>query len=416
MRLRFPDGLRALNHRNYRLFFLGQLVSLIGTWMQSVGQSWLVLELTQSPFKLGMVGAVQFLPMLLFALVGGAVVDRLHKRRLLIVTQSVLMLLAFVLSALVWSGLIQYWHILTLAAILGVVNTLDMPARQAFVVDLAGKDDLVNAIALNSAMFNGARIIGPAVAGALVARYGAALAFTLNGASFIAVIAALMAIQAEGAPQPRRQTTVLQEIAEGVRYVLRTPAVFLVLSLLMVVSVFVLNWNVLVPLLTKEVLHLEATGFGVLMSCLGAGALAGSVGLALLGKSRPLLPVVQWAAVIVSAAAFGMGFVHQYWLAAAVLFLIGIAQILFSASCNTTVQMSTPDALRGRVMSIYSLVFAGVAPIGSFSTGIITEALGALAGFRIGGGLGLMAVLGLLTWWALRRPRKQEPDVLGQRA
>jgi MFS family permease len=405
MRFRFPYGMRALNHRDYRLFFFGQLVSLIGTWMQSVGQSWLVLELTQSPFKLGLIGTVQWTPVLLFSLVAGAVVDRLHKRRVLVITQTTLMLLAFILSALVWTGRVQYWHILALAAVLGVVNTLDMPARQAFVVDMAGKDDLVNAIALNSAIFNGARIVGPAVAGILVAKYGTALAFSLNGASFLAVIAALLAIRAQGAPQPSRQTTVMQEITEGVRYVLRTPTIALLLSLLMVVSLFVLNWNVLVPLLAKEVLHREAEGFGLLMSALGAGALAGSLGLAMLGKRRSLLPLVQWTGIAVSVAALVMGFVNQYGLATAVLFVIGAAQILFSASCNTTIQVSTPDALRGRVMSIYALVFAGVAPAGSFMTGSIAEALGTPAGFLIGGGLGLVSVLGLLGWWAMRGRR-----------
>jgi MFS family permease len=183
--------MRALGHRDYRLFFAGQIVSLIGTWMQSVGQAWLVLELTNSPFKLGLLGTLQFGPMLLFAFLSGAIADRVRKRRLILATQSALMLQAFALSALAWTGHVQYWHVAVLATLYGLVTTLDMPARQSFMTDLVGRNDLPGAIALNSAVFNGARVVGPAVAGLLVARYGVALAFLLNGLSFLAVLGAL---------------------------------------------------------------------------------------------------------------------------------------------------------------------------------------------------------------------------------
>src|SRR5574341_1096011 len=228
----FPAGFRALNHRDFRLFWTGQLVSLIGTWMQSVGQAWLVLELTNSPFKLGLIGTLQFSPMLCFSFLAGVITDRVPKRRLIIATQTALMLQAFGLSALAWSGHVQYWHVAVLASLYGFANTLDVPTRQSFIVEMVGKDDLMNAIALNSAMFNGARVVGPAVAGLLVARYGVAIAFLLNGVSFLAVIFALLEIRSEGLPQPRGDTSMLQDIATGVRYAVNTPLVSLILSLL----------------------------------------------------------------------------------------------------------------------------------------------------------------------------------------
>src|SRR5262249_18369909 len=217
-----PRGLRALAHRDFRLFFAGQLVSLIGTWMQSVGQAWLVLELTNSPFRLGMIGTLQFGPMLVFSFVAGAISDRVRKRRMIVGTQSVLMLQALALAALVASGHVQYWHVAVLATIYGIANTFDMPARQAFVADLVGKEDLMNAIALNSAMFNGARVIGPAAAGLLVARWGEAAAFFVNAASFVAVIMALLAIHNDGLPLPRQRNGLVGEIAEGIRYAVGT--------------------------------------------------------------------------------------------------------------------------------------------------------------------------------------------------
>ena len=236
--MRFPIGLRALAHRDFRLFLSGQLISLIGTWMQTVAQAWLVLELTSSPFKLGLLGALQFGPMLCFSFVAGAIADRLPKRRVLIGTQTALMIQAFLLSFLTWAGHVQYWHVAVLAACYGLAFTLDMPTRQAFIVEMVSKDDLPNAIALNSAMFNGARMVGPAVAGLLVDRYGVGPAFGLNGLSFVAVILALAAMRAEGLPSPTQGTTVRAEIAAGLRYALHTPLVALILGLLLAVSLF----------------------------------------------------------------------------------------------------------------------------------------------------------------------------------
>src|SRR6266581_8271737 len=235
----WPTALRAFRYRDFRLFWTGQLVSLVGSWMQSVGQAWVVLELTHSPFKLGVISALQFGPMLFLSFLAGALADRVRKRRLLLLTQSALMLQAFALATLDRTGQIQYWHVAVLAALYGIANTLDLPARQSFVVEIVGKHDLMNAIALNSAVFNGARVVGPAAAGLLVARYGTAAAFLFNGLSFLAVIAALAAIRTEGAPRPRSGLGMGAEIAEGVRYALGNSRIALVFGLLLSVSLFV---------------------------------------------------------------------------------------------------------------------------------------------------------------------------------
>jgi MFS family permease len=394
--MKFPAGLRALNHRDFRLFVAGQLISLIGSWMQSVGQSWLVLLLTNSPFKLGLISALQWLPMLCFAFVAGAIADRLPKRRLIIGTQTSLMLQAFILGGLAATGIVRYWHVAVLASLYGLATTLDMPARQAFIVEMVeGKGDLMNAIALNSAMFNGARIVGPAIAGLLIARYGVALSFLLNGASFLAVIVALLAMKSEGLPRVGKGVSVLGDIKAGVRYAVGTPVVALVLSLLLAVSLFVINYNVLVPLLAKDVLHGGAQAFGLLMAALGVGALFGALALALLGTARIPVAVVVSAAILVSGATLVLSVVRIFWLAMMILGIVGFTQIVFTASVNTILQVTVPDELRGRVMSLYALVFAGVSPIGSLFVGSVAEVFGTPMAYAVGGGCGLLVVLAL---------------------
>src|SRR5216684_5157120 len=371
-----PAGLRALRHRDFRLFWSGQLVSLIGTWMQSVGQSWLVLELTNSPFRLGLIGALQFGPILLFSFLGGAISDRVHKRRMLIGTQTALMIQAFTLSALVWSGHVQFWHVAVLAGLYGLANTLDMPARQSFIAHLVPRGDLMNAIALNSAVFNGARVVGPAAAGLLVARYGTAAAFLFNGLSFLAVIAALAAIRTEGAPRPRSGLGMGAEIAEGVRYALGNSRIALVFGLLLSVSLFVVNMNVLVPLIARNVLHEGAHGFGLLMA---------------------------------------LSFVHRFGLAVAVLMALGFAQIAFMTACNTTVQITVPDELRGRIMGLYALVFAGMTPIGALIMGTVAERWGVLRACAVGGTMGLLLITTLTLAWR-QAPRRAGTSSPGEGA
>ncbi len=393
--MRFPAGLRALNHRDYRLFFSGQLISLVGTWMQRVAQSWLVLELTDSPFKLGLVSALQSAPMLCLAFVAGAIADRLPKRRVLIGTQAALMIQALALAVLVWSGYAQYWHVAVLATCYGLANTLDMPTRQSFVVEMASKEDLPNAIALNSTMVSGARMVGPAVAGFLVDRYGVASAFGLNGLSFVAVILALAAMQAEGLPDAGQGATVGQDIVDGLSYAARTPLVALTLGLLSIVGLFVINHNVLVPLLARDVLHEGAHGFGLLMAAVGVGAIVGALAVATRGKGRPPLLVLLGTAAAASGLTVLLAAVRNFWAAMLILTLVGISQIVFLASCNTTLQLVVPDRMRGRIMSLYAFVWVGVTPLGSLFVGTIADWYGVAAAYAAGGGVALVLILGL---------------------
>ena len=392
-----PRGLRALSHRDYRLFWFGQLLSRIGTWMQSVGQAWLVLELTGSPFRLGLISTLQFAPVLAFSFLAGVISDRMAKRRLIVATQIAMMLQAFALAALVWSGHIAYWHVAVLAAVYGVANALDMPARQSYVIELVGKDDLMSAIALNSAVFNSARVVGPAVAGLLIAAYGVGTAFFINAISFIAVLAALAAMRIEGAPRAGARATVREEVMEGVRYAIRTPTITLVLGLLLFVSLFVLNFNVVVPLLARDVLNQGAHGYGLLMSALGVGAVLGAVGVASAGLRRPSMRMVLIAAIVASVGVLALSLVRSVALAAAVLVVTGLAQIIFTSSVNSTIQVAVPDGMRGRMMSLYVFVFVGVNPFGAFLVGSVAESFGIATACFIGGALGLIAVL-ILSW------------------
>jgi MFS family permease len=403
----FPSGLRALNHREYRLYFTGQVLSQVGTWMQSVAQSWLVLQITGSPLRLGLISTLQFTPMLVFSVFSGAVADRLPKRRLLIVTQSILACQALTLSVLVSSGHIRYWHVAVLAALLGLVNTLDNPSRQSFVSELVPKDHVVNAVALSSAGFNSARIVGPAAAGLLIARFGIAPAFLLNGLSFLFVIGALLRLGARGEGRRVRGTSMLDEVREGIGYAIQTPRVRLALGVLLVVSISVFNFNVYVPLLARDVLHQGAEGFGFLMASLGVGAVSGALTLGALRSSRPALPLVFTASFAACAGILGMAIVRRFWVAVPALFVVGFFAIVVTASCNTTLQISAPDELRGRVMSLYSLVFGGSVPLGAFLVGFLSERWGVPAAFIVMGGAGVLGTGALaLSWRARQRPRE----------
>ncbi len=401
-----PAALRAFANRDFRLFWSGQGVSLIGTWMQAVAQSWLVLELTNSPFRLGLVGTLQFAPMLALSFFAGALADRLPKRRLIIASQSVLCVQALVLAGLVHLGHVQYWHVAVMATIYGIANTVDMPTRQSFVAQMVGKESLRSAIALNSAMFNGARVVGPALAGLVIARWGTALAFFFNGLSFLAVIGALLALRTEGLPYPSSGRTLRAEIAEGVGYALRTPRIAVVLSLVLCVSMFFFNYNTLVPLLARDVLHQDAHGFGLLMTAVGVGAVAGAIALATLRADRPPLSVLIGSALVLGAAMMGVAAVARFGAAAALLLVMGFCGMLFMTGANTTVQLTVPDELRGRVMSLHTLMFAGATPFGAFLVGSVTQALGVRAGFLVMGGGGFVSIAALSLWWRWhRRPR-----------
>jgi MFS family permease len=395
----FPSGLRALDHRDYRIFFAGQAVALVGAWMQQIAQAWLVLSLTNSPLRLGLVGSLNFTPVLLFAIVGGAVADRLPKRRLLVITQSVLACQTLILATLIWTGHVRYWHICVLAVVWGIANTIDLPTRQSFVVELVGRADVTNAVALNSAAFNAARIVGPAIGGLLIAHAGVAPAYFINGFAFLVVIATLLIVRARGAPLSRGATTIGQEIGEGVRYALRTPRITLTLAMVLAVSVFLFNYNVTVPLLARDVLHQGARGFGLLMTTLGVGAVGGAVTLAIWSRGRPPVAALAAPALVQAVATAMLATASTVPAAAALLLTMGFCGILFMAGSNSTLQLTVPDELRGRVMSLHTLMFAGVTPFGSLLVGSLAEAFGIRTSLVVSSGCGVVAVLALLVWW-----------------
>src|SRR5262245_25144346 len=311
----FPTGLRAFNHADFRLFFAAQLISQVGTWMQTVAQSWLVLQLTDSPLLLGLIGTLQFGPILLFSIVTGAFADRLSKRRLLVTTQLALATLAVVLAALVASGRIRYWHVGVVAVLAGLTQAFDAPARQSFLAEMVGRVDLVNAVALNSASFNAARVVGPALGGLLIARFGVVPAFLINAVGLVVVSLALLRLRAHGRTTARRGTTMGQEIAEGIRYAMRTPVIRLVLGLLFCVSITVFNFTVYVPWLARHVFGLGPEGFGFLMAALGVGAVSGALTVGFHRAPEPPLQMMMGAAAVALLGLLTLSTVRHVWLA-----------------------------------------------------------------------------------------------------
>ena len=385
------QALRALRHRNFRLFFGGQLISLIGTWMQSVAQAWLIYRLTHSALLLGAVGFAGQIPIFLIAPVGGHVADRVDRRRIIIVTQTCAMILAFILAALTLTGRIHEWHIIVLAALLGVVNAFDMPARQAFIVQMVERDDLMNAIALNSSMFNGARVVGPAVAGILVAAIGEGWCFFANAVSYIAVIAGLFIMTTETfVPRPMAGSA-LRNIWEGLRFVANTAPIRALLLLIAIVSFTGMPYAVLMPVFADRVLHAGARGLGILMGASGVGALAGSVMLAMRSTVRGL---GTWVAV--SSTLFGMtliafGISRTLWLSVAILVPLGASMMVQMSSSNTLIQAMVPDELRGRVMAAYTMMFMGMGPLGALAGGTVADRVGAPVAVIVGGAITIVA-------------------------
>ena len=399
----------ALRHRNFRLFFVGQLISLIGTWMQRVAQAWLVLQLTNSPFLLGLVSALQWLPVLLFSLIGGVAADRFSKRGLLVITQTLQMVLAVALGLLVLTGEIRFWHVLVLATALGFTSALDIPTRQAFVFEMVERADMMNAVALNSTIFNAARVFGPAIAGVAISTVGMAWAFLANGASFIAVICALLLMKIRGTPL-ETETNLLGHLKEGLTYLRRTPAALQLIALIAVQSVFVMNFNVLVPVFAKDVLHQEAAGYGFLLSAQGAGALAGALLLTSLSHLGPRPELLFGGAAVLSLANLIFAGIHQYTVASLVLAVAGASLVIAQATANSTLQVISPDHLRGRVMSMYAIVMGGMTPIGALVSGTLAELWGAGAAFGVNGAAAIIGLLAVLRWRAVTREGAPQAD------
>lgn len=385
----------ALRHRNFRLFLSGQAISLVGTWMQSLAQGWLVLKLTNSAFYLALVQAMSSLPILFFSLLGGVVADRVDKRRLLLVTQASSMALALALGMLVDLGTVRFWHVLIIAGLLGMVNTFDVPGRQSFIIEMVGREDLMNGIALNSAVFNGARVVGPAIAGLLISAVGIAACFYINGISYIAIIIMLGMMRLDKREEKPKARPVLRELHEGLVYVRSTPVVLYFILMVAITSLFMIPYIALMPIFARDILHVGAKGLGIMMGFAGLGALIGALSLATYGGSGRKGVIAFSAASVSALALLGFSFSRTPLLSYALLIAMGWGMITQFATVNAAIQHMVPDVLRGRVMSLYVLVLLGFVPIGNLIIGGLAHYAG--TPFAVAAG----AIVCLVTFAAL---------------
>jgi MFS family permease len=396
-KLRLPATFAALRHRNYRLWFVGQAFSLMGTWMQSVAQGWVVYQMTGSRLALGTISFAGTIPTLFLMLPAGAVADRVSRRSLMIVTQVVMMLSAFTLTALTATGALRVWHVALLAFINGVANSFDAPARQAIVVELVDdRRDLMNAIALNSTMFNLARIVGPAIGGLILAGMGATWCFGLNGLSFLAIIAALLGMRLPPILSNPSRQPIFQQVASGLQYALKETVVRTIILLVAVSTLFGLSYSTLMPVYAVDVLHVGETGLGALNTAVGVGALVGSLTVASLSRLRRKGRLMLTGSLIFPMALILFAFSRSFPLSLALLTVVGFGWVTQVATGNTLVQTSVPDELRGRVMSIYSLMFFGMMPFGSLLAGALAQVLGPTTGVAICAGIVLAFALTVL--------------------
>jgi MFS family permease len=395
------NSFAALKHRNFQLFFIGQLVSLIGTWMQTTAQGWLVYQLTGSKALLGTVAAAGSLPMLLLSAWGGSVADRHSKRTVVFLTQTGMMVLAFAFAALVWSGHILPWHIIVLSALGGVAMAFDLPARQAFMVEITSHDDLMNAVALNSSIVNGARVVGPAVAGFLMARTGMTMCFLLNGLSFLAVISGLWMMRLPRFEPPNNPSSTVRHLLEGFRYVAGHQRVRRLMILFSVVGIFGWSYSILLPAYATDVLGVSEGGYSALLSANGLGAFLGALTVAIFGnRLRPRF-LIFGGLWMFSAMLVVLAFMPWYPLALLSLLLGGWGMMLYFATTNTLLQTSVSHNMRGRVMGIWGLLFGGMLPVGGLESGFLSQAIG--VPWTISLGAVICAAAGVIMWWQIKR-------------
>src|SRR5246127_1263048 len=367
---------RALKHRNFQLFIMGQIISLSGTWMQTTAQQWLVYKVTGSVALLGVFGFASQVPMLLLAWMGGYVGDRYNRHRGVIVTQSLSMILAFVLAALTLTHLIREWHLIVIALLVGIVNAFDVPIRQSFFVHMVGKEDLPNAIALNSSIFNGARVVGPAIAGFAIVLLGEGWCFFLNGVSFIAVLVALLMMRIEPTAKKPPDESPVRSFVQGFKFAMHDVPIRSALVMLCVLSLFGLQYTVFLPIYAHDILHGGARTLGLLMSAAGVGAVLGALQFAARTEYKGL---ARWIASTCIACALGLlvfAFATSFWLCATVLFIVGFAATSQMAATNTIIQARVPDELRSRLMAVYATMFMGVQPIGALLAGGVAKRFG----------------------------------------
>jgi MFS family permease len=402
----FRKTFSAFKHRNFRLYFSGQLISFTGTWMTTTAQGWLVYQLTGSKALLGVVAAAASAPMLFFATWGGWVADRYPKRSVIVVTQISSMLLSLAMAALVWTKAVQPWQIITLAVLGGVTMAFDMPARQSFVIEMTNREDLMNAISLNSSAFNCARIVGPSIAGLLMAHVGIAMCFFIDGLSFIPVIAGLLLMRLPNRiAQLDTDAGPLGQALEGFRYVWTHRRVLTILSLFAVVGIFGWSYSVLLPAFAHDILHLGANGYGLLMAGSGVGALAGALTVASAGHILPTRTMALGGVWIFSVTLILFAFNKNLYLGVVLLAVVAFGIVLYFSTSNTVLQSIVPDEMRGRVMGIWALIFGGMIPLGSLEAGLMADFIGTPATMAIGALI--CALAALVTLHVIRKREAQ---------
>ncbi|PKM77912.1 MAG: MFS transporter [Firmicutes bacterium HGW-Firmicutes-15] len=393
---RLAKDFPALTHQNFKYFWIGQCLSLLGTWMQRTAQQWLVYDMTKSPLLLGLLGAAQFGPVLFLSLFAGVLVDRYPKKKILFVTQTVLMLQAIIFALLVMTGYIRYWHILVLAAVMGFANTLDMPTRQSFIIELVGKRDLMSGIALNSAIVNLAKIIGPALAGLVITFLGTAACLFLNGLSFIAVLIGLFYIKTDFIAIRPKNGRVLDDVVEGIKYITANKMLGGAVLAMLAVGTFAFNSNIIMPVFAREVLHKQVSGYSFLLSAMGLGSFIAALVVSSRSNKGPNKQALFGSAIILCIFYMLLGLVHNYYMSLIILAIIGFFSVSFMTTVNTTIQLNSDDLHRGRAMSVYSLALMGTSPIGNLFAGGITEKLGSNAGFFTCGAIALLLLVPIM--------------------
>lgn len=407
----FKTTFRSLQYRNFRLFWFGQCISLTGTWVQRTAQTWLVYSVTNSPLKVGLVGVAQFLPLLFLSLFAGVVVDRFPKKKLLVLTQILFLAQAIAMTLLTWLGIIQYWHILLLSFLFGLTQTLDMPARQSFFIDLVGPENVTNAISLNSTIVNLARILGPAISGVLMVKLGAVACFFINAVSFIPVIAGLLMIRINEARAVHRSANMLPEIADGMRYIKQSKTLIANVLIMAVVCTFAFNNDVVIPVFAREYLGGGVNGYSSLLSMAGLGAFCAAILMAYRSKDGVSKRLLIISGVCIGVMQLATVLTRQYAVNMVIILVVGFFNLIFMNTANSIFQVSSSNEYRGRVMSVYSFLNMGSTPIGNFLTGAVMEQAGGDSGFIFCGGvtLTLLAVIAAFTRKELALWFRKEP-------
>jgi MFS family permease len=389
--------LSALTHRNFRLFWFGQIVSLTGTWMHSAGQGWLVLKLTGSPFYLGLLGSATSMPILLFSLAGGVVADRFQKKNILLTTQIILMVLALTLAILVSTGLVTVWYVLLITFCIGTVSAFDIPTRQSFLIEMVGKESLMNAIALNSTAFNGARVVGPTIAGILIRYLGIASCFYVNSLSFLAAIIALLKMRfSHDMARKFRGSSIREEFQEGLKYIFNEPKVHTLIIIIGIISFFGFPYITFLPVYARDILKTGAPGLGLLMGFAGAGALTGALSLVIRGDFQKKGALLAASGIIFSTSLLIFSFSTTVWLSYIMLFLVGWGAMSQIITANSLMQLYAPDGMRGRIMSSFTMVFLGLTTIGNFVIGSLAVYVGTQTALSIGATFCLLGIIWLL--------------------